>query len=74
MSFGIQGGVKHTYFDLNKLSVQDETDVVLNGTITKQTIPDANFGIYYNSERFYVGISSKHLFESEYGYLQETEF
>jgi len=71
LSFGIQAGIKHTYFDLNKLIVQDETDVVLDGSFSKQIVPDANFGIYYNSERFYVGISSKHLFEQEYGYLQK---
>ncbi|MEE4260049.1 MAG: type IX secretion system membrane protein PorP/SprF [Bacteroidales bacterium] len=71
LSFGIQAGIKHTYFDLNKLNVQDETDVVLDGSFSKQIVPDANFGIYYNTERFYVGVSSKHLFEQEYGYLQK---
>jgi type IX secretion system PorP/SprF family membrane protein len=72
LSFGIQAGIKHTYFDINKISVQDASDAVLYGQMSKQTIPDANFGIYYNTDRFYVGISSKHLFESEYGYIEDA--
>lgn len=29
--------------------------------------PDANFGIYYYTKSYYLGVSSKQLFESQYG-------
>jgi len=73
LAFGLQGGIKYNTFDITKISVPDESDAILTDGYSKKVIPDANFGIYYNTNRFYVGLSSKHLFEEEYGYIKNTE-
>ncbi|RLD34149.1 MAG: hypothetical protein DRI72_03485 [Bacteroidetes bacterium] len=72
LAFGLQGGIKYTTFDINKITVPDESDALLTNGYSKKFVPDANFGIYYNTNRFYVGLSSKHLFESEYGYIENS--
>ncbi len=72
LAFGLQGGVKYTTFDINKITVPDESDALLTNGYSKKFVPDANFGIYYNTNRFYVGFSSKHLFEAEYGYIENA--
>ncbi|RLD47851.1 MAG: hypothetical protein DRI88_05045 [Bacteroidetes bacterium] len=72
LAFGLQGGIKYTTFDINKITVPDESDALLTNGYSKKFVPDANFGIYYNTNRFYVGLSSKHLFEAEYGYIENS--
>ena len=72
LSFGLQGGIKYNTFDINKITVPDQGDALLTDGYSKKVIPDANFGIYYNTNRFYVGLSSKHLFEAEYGYIENS--
>jgi len=72
LAFGIQAGIKHTSYDRSKMTVPDDNDALLNAQFSKQTIPDANFGIYYHTDRFYAGVSSKHLFEQEYGYIEKS--
>ena len=66
LAFGLQVGFKYSVFNGNKIQVQDP-DYVFSGTTTKKFIPDANFGIYYYSNRFFAGLSSKQLFQNESG-------
>lgn len=62
LSFGLQMGFSHSYLDKSKLKVYDEGDILILYDQTRQFIPDANFGIYYYSDRYYLGLSSKQLF------------
>ncbi len=65
-SFGIQVGIK--YFNFNWAAIKTEnTDYEFYPQDVQKITPDANIGIYYQSRRFYAGLSSKQLLENEYG-------
>ncbi len=66
LCLGLQVGIKYFYFDWNKMNVQDQ-DYVFGKQETKKFTPDANFGIYYYSKKFFAGLSSKDLFQNESG-------
>jgi type IX secretion system PorP/SprF family membrane protein len=66
LAFGIQGGVK--YYNINwELITVEDPDFVFQGEQKNKFTPDANFGIYYYSNRVYLGVSSKQLLQNEYG-------
>jgi len=67
LSFGLQGGIKHADINWNDLDMDpfDSGDPLLTGQIKKKVIPDANFGIYYYTNKFYIGISSKQLLQNQ---------
>jgi type IX secretion system PorP/SprF family membrane protein len=67
LSFGLQFGFKHMSVDWAKVQMPEENDVALTGQSGKNFVLDANFGLYYYSDNYYVGISSKHLLEQEIG-------
>ena len=69
LSFGIQAGVK--LFDYTWLDeyLQDP-DYVFQFSDVKRISPDANFGIQYQTNNFFAGISSKQLFQNEYGRVE----
>jgi type IX secretion system PorP/SprF family membrane protein len=66
LAFGIQAGVRYFYLDWSKISVQDP-DYEFQGDQNNRFTPDANFGIYYYTNRMFVGLSSKQLLQNEYG-------
>ncbi|MEI6851737.1 MAG: type IX secretion system membrane protein PorP/SprF [Bacteroidota bacterium] len=66
LCFGLQVGFKYFNFDWQKMNVQDPDFVFGQQTIKKFT-PDANFGIYYYSNKWFAGVSSKDLFQNESG-------
>ncbi len=65
-SFGIQGGVKYFDFDWNIIKTQYPDNMFTPKDVRRIT-PDANIGFYYQSTRFYAGLSSKQLLENEFG-------
>lgn len=65
-SFGVQGGIKHFNFDWNAIK-SEHPDYLLLPQDAKKIIPDVNVGIYYQTTRFFAGLSSKQLLENEYG-------
>lgn len=69
LSFGIQAGFK--YFDIDWEQIYTENpDYMFQGTQQNKLTPDANFGIYYYTNQMYAGISSKQLFQNEYGMVK----
>jgi len=66
LSFGLQAGFKYFDFDWTQMNVEDP-DYVFNPQDVQRFTPDANFGIYYQSRRYFAGLSSKQLFQNEYG-------
>jgi type IX secretion system PorP/SprF family membrane protein len=53
--------------DINwsELNPKDPGDVELTGQVANRAVPDADFGIYYYGNRFYSGLSVKHLFQNQ---------
>ena len=67
LSFGIQAGMKYSGIDWNdpNLDPYSGSDPLLNAQVKNKVVPDANFGIYYYSENFYFGLSSKQLLQNQ---------
>lgn len=61
LSFGAQGGFVQNYLNINNIKLKDKND--LNIYNTNKLTPDFNFGIYYQHRKWFIGLSSKHLFE-----------
>ena len=72
LAFGLQVGFKYSMFDVSKMKVQDP-DFVYEGENIKKWLPDANFGIYYYTNRFFVGLSTKQLFQNESGLVNVND-
>ncbi|WP_369806227.1 PorP/SprF family type IX secretion system membrane protein [Desertivirga arenae] len=62
LAFGLGVGLSQYGLDYNKLSAIDGTDSYVSQGTTHSFIPDARFGIYYSSNKAYVGISLMDIF------------
>jgi len=69
LSFGIQAGFKYFKIDWDKI-YSENPDYMFQGTQQNKLTPDANFGIYYYTNRMFAGISSKQLLQNEYGMVK----
>lgn len=69
LSFGLQAGFKYFDFDWRQINVEDP-DYTFTPEEFQRFTPDANFGIYYQNNRFFAGVSSKQLFQNEYGMVK----
>ena len=63
LAFGIQGGA--TLYDAKFSNVSLDNPVFANGDVNEWH-PNVGFGMYYNDDRFYAGISSPQLIENEF--------
>ncbi len=68
-SMGIQGGIKYFDYNWGMINTQHPDEVFLPQDIRKIS-PDFNLGFYYQTNRFFAGISSKQLLENEYGVME----
>jgi len=65
LSFGLQAGVKHSGLDYNNLESFDENDPLFIYQIKNKVVPDANFGVYYYTDMYYVGLSTHQLLQNQ---------
>jgi type IX secretion system PorP/SprF family membrane protein len=67
LAFGLQFGF--SYFDFNwaAMNLKDQ-DYLFDPQDIRRFTPDANFGIYYQSNRMFLGVSSKQLLQNDFGY------
>jgi type IX secretion system PorP/SprF family membrane protein len=68
LAFGLQFGFDYFDFDWNELKLK-YPDTVFDPQDIRRTTPDANFGIYYQSHLFYLGISSKQLLSNAFSHI-----
>jgi type IX secretion system PorP/SprF family membrane protein len=67
LSFGLQFGFMHMFVDWGKVYMPEESDIAYQGQSGENFAFDANFGLYYYSDTWYIGLSSKHLLEQTIG-------
>lgn len=70
LSVGLQGGVQYWRADWNKLTLQNPTDEAYLETNPSQLLPNFGVGLYYYTQKYYVGFSSPQLIEYD---LREGE-
>jgi len=63
LALGVSGVIFQYAFDQSKEKWLDVGDPLLNGEIQTAMVPDANFGIYWHNDRFYLGLSANQLMQ-----------
>lgn len=61
LSLGLGLGIQYMTFDWNKISYKDQVDLIPNYGVDKLWVPDADFGVWYNTNKFYTGLELAHL-------------
>lgn len=72
LCMGIQAGINQEKIDWNKVTMYQTEDPLLIARPASSLKPDANFGLYYYTHTYYFGISSKHLFENQFGIVDNS--
>jgi len=67
LAFGLQAGVKNSDILWSKVNPYDIEDPLYLAEMKNRAVPDANFGIYYYTNKYYIGLSSKQLFQNQMG-------
>lgn len=70
LAFGLQFGLKYFDFNWNAMNVKDP-DYYFDPQDVRRISPDANFGVYFQSTRMFLGLSSKQLLQNDYGYAKD---
>jgi len=70
LAFGLQFGFSYSDFNWAAMNLKDE-DYLFDPQDVRRITPDANFGIYYQSNRIFLGLSSKQLLQNEFGYAKK---
>lgn len=65
LSFGLEGGMVYSSTGYQKLIRHDPDDPSIPETLETAIVPDASFGIYYQSEKYYAGAALYHMFSSK---------
>jgi len=72
LSLGLSAMMYQMYFDVSKLDMKDADDAVLYGSSAERVIvPDASFGAYFYTEKYFGGISIIQLFNRKVDYATE---
>jgi len=64
LAFGIDFGIHKMSINWDKANPYTESDLAFAQQEEGKLKPDANFGICYYGKQFYIGLSSRHLFEN----------
>ena len=63
LSFGLQAGIVNRWINWDIIEMDNMNDIYLITRPQARLSPDVNFGVLYYNEKFFVGLSSKHLLE-----------
>jgi type IX secretion system PorP/SprF family membrane protein len=61
LGLGMSSGFSQYSLDGTKLKMNDVGDVLLPPGVVSKTVPNLNIGVFYNSEKVYLGISAYNL-------------
>jgi type IX secretion system PorP/SprF family membrane protein len=66
LSFGLKGGLNLKKTDLTSLNTYDNNDPLFVEDIKSDFLPNFGFGMYYYTEKFYIGASIPKLLENDF--------
>lgn len=66
LSFGLKGGVHLLNVDFNQLDIFDSTDPRLSNNLNNQLAPMVGLGLYYHTEKLYLGLSTPNVLQTEH--------
>ncbi len=72
LAFGLRGGIIAFNYDWSKVEYKNQNDGYLQYLYTSNfTVPSFDFGIYYNTSKFYAGLAVTHLNQASYDVLTQ---
>lgn len=66
LGFGLRGGILNYQYDWAKIEYKDQDDAIPTTANENFILPNFDFGIYYNTNKFYAGIALDHLNSPEF--------
>jgi len=72
LAFGLKSGFNFRKADISKLNVYDDNDPVLSQGLEKDFMPNFGFGLYFFTDKYYVGVSTPKLMENSFDTGTET--
>jgi type IX secretion system PorP/SprF family membrane protein len=66
LSFGIKGGVHLLNVDFTRLNIFNTGDTRLQENVENRLSPTVGAGLYYHTERFYLGLSTPNLLQTDH--------
>ena len=66
LAFGLKGGINLMSNKLAGLKTDEGGDIAFSSNTASQLLPNFGFGMYYYSDKFYVGLSTPKLLENDY--------
>ena len=66
LALGLKAGLSLLKSNLAMLDLDDSNDPVFNNDITSKLLPNFGFGMYYYTDKYYVGLSIPRLLENNY--------
>jgi type IX secretion system PorP/SprF family membrane protein len=72
LSFGVTAGLIDRVINYSTIDYKDQTDTYAGLTAGSKIIPTFDFGMYYYTKNFYVGLSQTHLNQPAYGLVKDS--
>lgn len=72
LAFGLKGGIQNYSYDWAKIEYKDAQDEIPNNAAGSFIIPTFDFGVYYNTNTWYVGVAIDHLNQAQYKVSSST--
>ncbi|MBB1194257.1 hypothetical protein DNC80_11345 [Flavobacterium sp. SOK18b] len=66
LSFGIKGGLNLLNIDFDHLSRYQNEPTMIENNVNSKLSPNVGAGLYYHSDKFYVGMSVPNILETKY--------
>lgn len=66
LSFGLKGGIHVLNVDFTKLNIFNTGDPRLTDNVDNKLSPTVGLGLYYHTERFYMGLSAPNLLQTDH--------
>jgi len=66
LAFGLKGGLDMFTANFGNLRVDDNTDIQYTTPIRNQLMPNFGFGVYWNSDKFYVGLTAPKIIQNDF--------
>lgn len=73
LSLGLSVGIKYSSLEKDKLNGYDANDYLIIEGQDESFLPDANFGAYYFTKNYYLGLSAKQLIGNRYGFTEDIK-
>jgi len=65
LSFGLKGGISLVQGSFNDLDINDNIDPTFQQNVSNEVIPNVGFGLFYSTPKYFIGMSSPRLLESD---------